>query len=113
LLHHLDGHVDLVLSNPPYVPVHKPIPAEWAEHHPRISVYAGADGLEVIRHVVACATRLLRPGGGVAIEHDDPHGELVAELLRARSRFHDIAHHRDQDDRPRYTTARRSPELAP
>jgi release factor glutamine methyltransferase len=110
LLRQLAGRVDLVLSNPPYVPESKPIPAEWAEHHPRISVYAGADGLDVIRHVIACAARLLRLGGGVAIEHDDPHGELVAGILRSRSCFQHIEHHRDQDGRPRYTTARRSSE---
>jgi release factor glutamine methyltransferase len=108
LLRGLDGSVDLVLSNPPYVPEGKVIPAEWAEYHPRIAVYAGSDGLDVIRHVVSCATRLLRPGGGVAVEHDDPHSDLVGNLLRTRSMFQEIAHHRDQDSRPRYTTARRS-----
>jgi release factor glutamine methyltransferase len=107
LLSTLDGQVDLVLCNPPYVPLGTEIPAEVAEHDPAGAVFAGPDGLDVIRHVITCAARLLRPGGQVGIEHDDAHGESVPALLRARRVLTDVTDHDDLAGRPRFATARR------
>jgi release factor glutamine methyltransferase len=103
----LDGQVDLVLCNPPYVPDGTEVQPEVAEHDPRHAVFGGPDGLEVIRHVVALAARLLKPGGHVAIEHDDSQGIIVPALLSTRRVLTDIADHRDLAWRPRFATARR------
>ncbi|WP_436491770.1 peptide chain release factor N(5)-glutamine methyltransferase [Actinokineospora sp. HUAS TT18] len=103
----LDGRVDLVLCNPPYVPADTPVPPEVADHDPAHAVFSGADGLDVIRSVVTSAVRLLRPGGGVAIEHDDTHGEAVPALLSARRLLTDVKDHADLAGRPRFATARR------
>ena len=103
----LDGQVDLVLCNPPYVPDGTEVQPEVAEHDPRHAVFGGSDGLEVIRHVVAVAARLLKPGGHVAIEHDDSHGVIVPALLTTRRVLTDVADHRDLAWRPRFATARR------
>ncbi|MFI9010172.1 peptide chain release factor N(5)-glutamine methyltransferase [Actinosynnema sp. NPDC053489] len=105
----LDGQVDLVLCNPPYVPEGTEVQPEVAEHDPREAVFGGPDGLEVIRHVVAVAARLLKPGGYVAIEHDDSHGNIVPALLGTRRVLTDIEDHRDLAWRPRFATARRVP----
>ncbi|GAA1308292.1 peptide chain release factor N(5)-glutamine methyltransferase [Saccharothrix xinjiangensis] len=107
LLSDLDGRVDLVLCNPPYVPESTEVPPEVADHDPRQAVFGGPDGLAVIRHVVTVAARLLRPGGHVAIEHDDTQGESVPALLSARRVLTDVADHRDLAGRPRFATARR------
>jgi release factor glutamine methyltransferase len=101
----LDGRVDLVLCNPPYVPDSTPVPPEVA-HDPAGAVFAGPDGLAVIRVVVARAATLLRPGGWLGIEHDDSHGEAVPALLAADGRYVTIADHRDLAGRPRFATAR-------
>lgn len=103
----LDGQVDLVLCNPPYVPDGTEVQPEVAEHDPRHAVFGGPDGLEVIRHVVALAARLLKPGGHVAIEHDDTQGIIVPALLSTRRVLTDVADHRDLAWRPRFATARR------
>ncbi|MEV8443570.1 peptide chain release factor N(5)-glutamine methyltransferase [Actinosynnema sp. NPDC051121] len=103
----LDGQVDLVLCNPPYVPDGTEVQPEVAEHDPRHAVFGGPDGLEVIRHVVALAARLLKPGGHVAIEHDDSQGIIVPALLSTRRVLTDVADHRDLAWRPRFATARR------
>ncbi|HVK19821.1 MAG TPA: peptide chain release factor N(5)-glutamine methyltransferase [Actinokineospora sp.] len=103
----LEGRVDLVLCNPPYVPSATPVPPEVAEHDPAHAVFSGADGLDVIRSVVTAAVRLLRPGGGVAIEHDDTHGEAVPALLSSRRLLTEVLDHKDLADRPRFATARR------
>jgi release factor glutamine methyltransferase len=101
----LDGRVDLVLCNPPYVPIGTVVPPEVGEHDPFKAVFAGTDGLTVIRHVVNLSARLLRPGGGVAIEHDDTHAESVPELLATRKVLTDVKDHDDLAGRPRFATA--------
>ncbi|MFC4067706.1 peptide chain release factor N(5)-glutamine methyltransferase [Actinoplanes subglobosus] len=107
LLSNLRGTVDVVLCNPPYVPDGTAVPPEVSEHDPAEAVFGGADGLDVIRPVVALAAALLKPGGSVGIEHDDVHGEAVPALLRADGRFIEVTAHDDLTGRPRYATARR------
>lgn len=102
-----DGTVDVVLCNPPYVPDGTAVPPEVSEHDPAEAVFGGADGLAVIRPVIALAARLLKAGGVVGIEHDDVHAGAVPELLRADGRFDRVTGHDDLTGRPRYATARR------
>ena len=101
----LDGTVDAVLSNPPYVPDGIEVPAE-VQADPAAAVFAGADGLAVIRPLTTRIATLLAPGGFTAIEHDDGHGDAVPDLLRANG-FVDVMAHRDLAGRPRFATARR------
>ncbi|MFB7629935.1 N5-glutamine methyltransferase family protein [Streptomyces sp. NPDC056149] len=107
LLRDLDGSVDLLLANPPFVVEGRELPPEWQQHQPWPALFSGTDGLVVIRAVVTAATRLLRPGGGVAIEHDDDQAEPVMTLLRAQGVFTEIDFGVDHGGSPRYTTARR------
>lgn len=103
----LDGTVDLLLANPPFVVDGVVLPPEWQEHQPWSALFGGQDGLVVIRAVVAAAVRLLRRGGGVAIEHDDEQAEVIMSLLREQDAFTDISYGVDHWGTPRYTTARR------
>jgi release factor glutamine methyltransferase len=106
----LDGQVDLVLSNPPYVPetVAERLPAEVREHDPRVAVFAGADGLAAIEPLIDRAAALLVPGGGIGIEHDESHAGAVAGLLAAHGRFTGVRLGHDLAGRPRFTTATRA-----
>lgn len=108
LLPSLTGRVDVLLCNPPYVPDGTPVPPEVADHDPAEAVFGGADGLDVIRPVIALAARLLRSGGHVGIEHDDVHGSAVPDLLAADGRFTEVTAHPDLAGRPRFATARRT-----
>jgi release factor glutamine methyltransferase len=107
LLAGLRGAVDVVVSNPPYVPTSVAV-AEEVRRDPAGAVFAGQDGLAVIRHVLSRAAELLRPGGLLAIEHDDTHGVAVPELLAAAGAWHEITDHPDLAGRPRFTTAVRA-----
>ncbi|ALG13324.1 peptide chain release factor N(5)-glutamine methyltransferase [Kibdelosporangium phytohabitans] len=109
LLASMDGTVDLVLCNPPYVPDGTPVPPEVADHDPDIAVFGGADGLDVIKSVISCAARLLKPGGWVGVEHDDSQGDSVPQLLSARRVMSEVEDHVDLAGRPRFTTAQRRP----
>jgi release factor glutamine methyltransferase len=103
----MDGQVDLVLCNPPYLPDGTPVAPEVGEHDPYPALFGGPDGLAVIRPVVHRAADLLCPGGWLGIEHDDAQGRTVPALLSASHRFVDVADHRDLAGRPRFATARR------
>jgi release factor glutamine methyltransferase len=104
-----DGAIDLVLCNPPYVPEigAAGLPAEVTAHDPHAAVFGGTDGLDVIRPLIGRFATLLRPGGAMAIEHDDTHAYVVPTLVHADGRFTDIALHHDLAGRPRFTTATR------
>ncbi|MEV4621235.1 peptide chain release factor N(5)-glutamine methyltransferase [Asanoa sp. NPDC049573] len=107
LLADLRGRVDVLLSNPPYVPEGTPVPPEVARFDPATAVFGGPDGLAVVRPVIERAAELLRAGGGLAIEHDEEHAAALPELLRADGRFDRIEGHLDLTGRPRFTTGRR------
>jgi release factor glutamine methyltransferase len=106
VLSELHGRVDAVVSNPPYVPSETVVEPE-VHADPAAAVFAGGDGLAVIPAVIGRAADLLRPGGLVVIEHDDSHGTVVPELLRADGRWAEIADHPDLSGRARFVTARR------
>ena len=107
LLAQLDGTAHLVLCNPPYVPADAEVAPEAAYHDPPAAVFAGPDGLAVILDVVRAGARLLRAGGGIAIEHDDSQGEAVPALLAARRVLTAVTEHADLAGRPRFATALR------
>lgn len=107
LVNDLDGTADLVTANPPYVPDGTEVDPEVADHDPAEAVFAGADGLAVIKPLISVAAGLLKPGGALAIEHDDSQGESVPALLSARRVLADVVDHRDLADRARFVTARR------
>jgi release factor glutamine methyltransferase len=108
LLSDLDGTVDLVVSNPPYVPDGARVPREVADHDPPLALWGGPDGLDVVRGLLRTAARLLRPGGWLGIEHADQQGSALPALVRAHGAFADVADHPDLTGRPRFTTARRA-----
>lgn len=105
-LPHLDGSVDVVVSNPPYLSDGTPVAAE-VEHDPALALWGGPDGLDVVREVVAAAARLLRAGGALVVEHDVRHAPAVLSLLSAPD-WAGAQTWRDLTGRDRYTTARRS-----
>ncbi len=101
----LDGAVNLVISNPPYIPLGASVPPEVGEFDPPSALWSGADGLDAIRAAQQTAQRLLRPGGRVAIEHGAPQGDAVRRVLASSCGWQDIAQHQDLARRDRFVTA--------
>jgi release factor glutamine methyltransferase len=106
LLAELSGRVDVVVSNPPYVPESTTVPAE-VRADPAGAVFAGPDGLRLIPAVLSRAAHLLRPGGRFALEHDESQGDAVANLLAENNRWTGARVERDLTGRPRFTVAER------
>lgn len=94
----------LIVSNPPYVADSDPHLARGdLRFEPRSALAAGADGLDVLREIVACAPKVLIAGGTLMVEHGYQQGESVHALF-ARHGFREIALHRDLAGLPRVTT---------
>ncbi|MBW5422679.1 peptide chain release factor N(5)-glutamine methyltransferase [Streptomyces sp. BG9H] len=106
----LDGQVDLVVSNPPYIPLTEweYVAPEARDHDPELALFSGEDGLDLIRGIERTAHRLLRPGGVVVIEHADTQGGQVPWIFTEERGWADAADHPDLNNRPRFATARRA-----
>jgi release factor glutamine methyltransferase len=103
----LDGSVDVVVSNPPYIPAAAaPLDPEVRDHDPAVALWSGPDGLDAVRVVERAAARLLRPGGLVVVEHADAQGRSAPAVFTAAARWADVADHADLSGRPRFVTAR-------
>ncbi|MEQ6900112.1 peptide chain release factor N(5)-glutamine methyltransferase [Nocardioides sp. YIM 152588] len=103
------GGVDVVVCNPPYVPLEawESVAREARDHDPHLALFSGDDGLDAIRVLAGRGADLLRPGGVIGVEHADVQGEAAPAVFAAAGRWEEVRDHRDLADRPRYLTARR------
>ncbi len=101
----LDGAVDLVISNPPYIPAGSWVPPEVGEYDPATALWGGEDGLDSIRVIERAARRLLRGGGLVAVEHGAPQGAAVYWVFAEEQGWRGTRNHCDLAGRDRFVTA--------
>lgn len=85
LLEGVDGEFDFVVSNPPYVGESEQdtVQLEVRKFEPRIAVFAGPKGTEVIARLIREAREALRPGGWLVMEISGTIAEEVRKLLGA------------------------------
>jgi release factor glutamine methyltransferase len=104
----LAGAVDVVVSNPPYIPheAWESVAVEVRDHDPEVALYATGDGLDTIRVVERRAALLLRPGGVVGVEHADVQGESAPGVFSRIERWEQVRDHEDLTGRARFLTAR-------
>jgi len=109
LLADLADTVDILISNPPYIPDDAvPLDREVAEHDPPHALFGGGqNGLDVPRHVMLAAVRLLRQGGLFVMEHADLQGAAVRKLVDRTNAFSSATTHQDLTGRDRFVVARR------
>ncbi len=102
----LNGTVDLVVVNPPYVPEtdRSILPGDVVGQDPDLALFSGHDGLDALRVVRDVARRLLAPGGWVAAEHDEKQSAAVLELFGAPD-FTGTVDLPDLSGRPRHVIA--------
>ena len=103
----LDGLVDVVVCNPPYIPLDafESVAPEARDHDPGLALWSGQDGLEAIRVLERVGARLLCPGGVLGVEHADVQGESALAVFADADRWRDIRDHADLAGRSRYVTA--------
>lgn len=111
LLPELDGRVDLIVANPPYIPDGAVLEPEVAGHDPPHALFGGPDGMTVIHSIVEAAARWLRDGGRCAVEHDDTTSAHTVDAFTRSGRFIDVTARRDLAGRLRFVTGTRTGEV--
>ena len=103
------GQLDLVVSNPPYIPaeVVDQLDPVVRDHEPRLALDGGLDGLDCCRSVVVGALEALAPGGWLLLEHHHDQSEAVLELM-ANAGLHDVQAAQDLEGIRRFALARRA-----
>ena len=100
----LEGRIDVVVSNPPYVPVDVDLPSEGARWEPTSALYAGVDGTSALRRLVALAPGWLQAEGALVCELSPEQADAVREL--ATEHFAQVEVVEDLTGRPRTIVAR-------
>lgn len=72
---------DLIAANPPYIPEPRELDESVVEYEPREALFAGSDGLDIIRRIAAEAPAYLSEGGELWMECDIDNIEKAAALL--------------------------------
>ncbi|HOC14411.1 MAG TPA: peptide chain release factor N(5)-glutamine methyltransferase [Propionicimonas sp.] len=110
----LNGAVDLVIANPPYIPLTawEYVAEDVRTHEPDLALFSGEDGLDALRVVAEVAARLLRPGGFVCAEHAEVQTDSALDVFAVRGAFTQLADHLDLTGRPRFVAGVRAANLA-
>lgn len=95
----LQGRVDVLVANAPYVPTEEIelLPPEARLHEPRLALDGGADGLDVLRRVIAEAPLWLAPGGHLLVEASERQVPLTVEAVARHGLIPQVASSDEQD----------------
>ncbi len=87
-----DGTFDFVVSNPPYVALSEADKVQDVvkKHEPKVAVFAGEHGLDVIRRLIPQAHEALRPGGYLVMEIGYSMSEAVMGIMEAFEEVHAV-----------------------
>ncbi len=101
--------LDMVVSNPPYIPSADidRLEPEVSHYEPRAALDGGRDGLDAIRKIAADAPRVLRPSGWLILEIGWNQGEAVKRLIADVGGFEDVRIRKDLGGMDRVVVARR------
>jgi len=104
--------MDLVVSNPPYVPLtqQQGLQREVRDWEPHVALFAGETGFEIYDRIVAEAPRVLRPGGHLIMELGFGSADHVAALL---THWHEVQITPDLAGIPRVISAKVPPTTPP
>jgi release factor glutamine methyltransferase len=97
---------DMVVSNPPYIGLYDPsVEASVRNHEPHLALFAGSDGLDAYREIIAQAGEWLVTDGWLVLEIGHQQGDAVHELL-AQNNFTQIEIRQDLAGRDRIALAK-------
>jgi len=100
---------DLIVSNPPYVTAseYEELERNVKDYEPRTALFAGADGMDVYRKIIAEADQILKPGAALMLEIGYAQGPAVSGLLESAGAFAEIKIEKDFSNNDRIVSAKR------
>ena len=106
----VEAGVDLVVSNPPYVPsISEPgLTPEVRDYEPAVALFGGEDGLDGLRKVLEGAAVKLSPGGWLVMEFGCGQDDCVADLVAGVDGLDLVTIRHDLQDIPRTVVCRRT-----
>ena len=101
------GKLDLVISNPPYIPrdTYEKLPKEVKNFEPTVALLGGEDGLKHIREIIQKAPFFLKEKGWLILENHFDQSEKVKQLL-IKNKFTSIEIVKDFSGIGRFTIGR-------
>ena len=108
----LDGieeGVDIIVSNPPYVPSvsKRGLTPEVRDYEPSLALFGGEDGLDGLRSVLDGAAAKLAPGGHLVMEFGCGQDDGVTDLVRGVDGLDVVKIRHDLQDIPRTVVCRK------
>lgn len=113
---YLDGKVDLVVCNPPYISTSRleKDRATLLDHEPRAAFDGGPYGLTIQQRVIREAPAFVKPGGSLAFEIGEGQARQISALFqRAKHAWKDVELVNDERGEPRVAVARRTESAPP
>jgi release factor glutamine methyltransferase len=103
----LKGRIDVVVSNPPYIPTEDAdlLPVDVRAHEPPDALFAGTTGLDIVLRLIQESPAWLKEDGWLVMEIGDRQDKVIGALLQDAG-YHDVSIDTDLADRPRITSAR-------
>lgn len=100
---------EIIVSNPPYIGDNElpTLPDDVKNHEPHSALFAGADGLDIVRKLIATAPQHLIPGGCLLLEIACEQAETVQHLFAANGSYEEITIVNDTTHRPRVLHAKK------
>lgn len=108
------GSLHYLVSNPPYIPDDEwdAVEANVKDHEPEVALRGGADGLDLVRPLIAKGPALVRPGGLVLIEVCASRAEAALDLMGSSAMIDEAQLLRDEDGHERVVMGRRHKDTA-
>jgi release factor glutamine methyltransferase len=104
-----DSEFDFVISNPPYIGTREKetVDANVAKHEPKIALFAGVDGLDVVRRLIAECPSRLKSHGWLIMEIGETQFDAVRDLILRNGHFQEPSLSKDQSGLPRIVVAQK------
>src|SRR4029077_8941785 len=104
------NQLDLIVSNPPYVPANarEALSPDVRDYEPAVALFGGHDGFLVIERLLDQAADSLRPGGHLVMEFGAGLDDRLSAIVSRKPRLHLEAIHEDIQRIPRVASITRT-----
>jgi release factor glutamine methyltransferase len=99
----LTKNYDIVVANPPYIPVNETLPNEIIKYEPHMALFGGVDGLDHYRTLYQCIKQHLNPRSLIAVEHGFQHAQAIQAMALEAFPTARVWSEKDMQNKDRFT----------